>query len=65
MYANVLGFKERTHMKQLLGNYQDSFKILCRAGNEIKTYCWVGGQKLINDQCSMTLHSVKEERTCL
>lgn len=65
MYKNVLGFKETMHIKQLLGNYEDSFKMFCRSGNEIKTYCWVGGQKLINDQCSMTLHSRKEERTQL
>lgn len=57
MYKNVLAFKETSHMKQLLGNYQDSFKILCRSGNAIKTYCWVGGQKLINAQCSMAVHS--------
>lgn len=48
-------------MKQLLGNYQASFKILCRSGSEIKTHCWFGGQKLINDQCSMTLHSIRKD----
>lgn len=62
MCKNILGFKAATHIKQLLGSYQESFKILFRSGNGIKTYCWFGGQKLINDQCSMALHSVERRK---
>lgn len=34
-----------------------------RSANEIKTYCWFGTQTTLQsscDQCSVTLHSVKE-----